>query len=148
MKNLILSLISLALACSAYAQLNTFSDGDTISAEKMNQNFQHLEQQFRGTRATTVNCAAGGKIGDAISNGYTNITVSGTCTENLLFFEEWGDNTFALAPRYLKLTGADSTAKIVDASGRPGPEVTNWIDAVDAARSYHELANDEGFETL
>ena len=117
MKNLILSLVSLALACSAYAQLNTFSDGDTISAEKMNQNFQHLEQQFRGTRATTVNCAAGGKIGDAISNGYTNITVSGTCTENLLFFEEWGDNTFALAPRYLKLTGADSTAKIVDASG-------------------------------
>ena len=29
----------------------------------------------------------GESIGDAISNGYTNITVSGTCTENLLFFE-------------------------------------------------------------
>ena len=42
MKKLFLSIISLALAVGAYAQLNTFSDGDTISAEKMNQNFQHL----------------------------------------------------------------------------------------------------------
>ena len=117
MKKLFLSLISLALAGSAYAIPNTFQEGDVISAEQMNENFQALEQQFQGSRATTVNCEANEKIGDAISNGYTNITVSGTCTENLLFFEEWGDNTFALAPRYLKLTGADSTAKIVDATG-------------------------------
>ena len=122
MKNLILSLISLALACSAYAQLNTFSDGDTISAEKMNQNFQHLEQQFRGTRTTTVNCAAGEKIGDAIDNGYTNITVSGTCAENLQFSmwrEESAENstpTGKLAPRFMRIAGADSSAKIVDTS--------------------------------
>jgi hypothetical protein len=107
---------------------NSFSEGDIVSAEEMNANFQHLEQQFQGTQqalAKTVNCAAGEKIGDAINNGYTNITVSGTCTENLLFFEEWGDNTFALAPRYLKLTGADSTAKIVDATG--GSENTIFV---------------------
>jgi len=115
------------LAGSAYAIPNTFSEGDIVSAEKMNENFQALEQQFQGSRATTVNCEANEKIGDAISNGYTNITVSGTCTENLLFFEEWGDNTFALAPRYLKLTGADSTAKIVDATG--GSEATIFVGA-------------------
>ena len=122
MKKLFLSIISLALAGGAYAQLNTFSDGDTISAEKMNQNFQHLEQQFRGTRTTTVNCAAGEKIGDAIDNGYTNITVSGTCAENLQFSmwrEDSAENstpTGKLAPRFLRIAGADSSAKIVDTS--------------------------------
>ena len=122
MKNLILSLISLTLASGANAQLNTFSDGDTISAEKMNQNFQHLEQQFRGTRTTTVNCAAGEKIGDAIDNGYTNIIVSGTCAENLQFSmwrEDSSENkapTGKLAPRFLKIAGADSIAKIIDTS--------------------------------
>ncbi len=122
MKKLFLSIISLALAGGAYAQLNTFSDGDTISAEKMNQNFQHLEQQFRGTRTTTVNCAAGEKIGDAIDNGYINITVSGTCAENLQFSmwrEDSAENktpTGKLAPRFLKIAGADSDAKIIDTS--------------------------------
>ena len=38
----------MALACSAYAQLNTFIEGDMISAEQMNENFEYLEQQFRG----------------------------------------------------------------------------------------------------
>ena len=130
MKKLFLSALAIALAGSAYAVPNSFSDGDIVSAEEMNANFQHLEQQFQGTQqalAKTVNCAAGEKIGKAIDDGYTNITVSGTCTENLLFFEEWGDNTFALAPRYLKLSGADSTAKLVDASG--GSENTIFVGA-------------------
>ena len=130
MKKLFLSALAVALAGSAYAVPNSFSDGDIVSAEEMNANFQHLEQQFQGTQqalAKKVNCAAGEKIGKAIDDGYTNITVSGTCTENLLFFEEWGDNTFALAPRYLKLTGADSTAKLVDASG--GSENTIFVGA-------------------
>ena len=127
MKKLFLSAIAVVLANSAYAIPNTFSEGDIVSAEKMNENFQALEQQFQGSRATTVNCAANEKIGKAIDDGYTNITVSGTCTENLLFFEEWGDSTFDLAPRYLKLTGADSTAKIVDASG--GSENTIFVGA-------------------
>ena len=76
MKKLFLSAISFALAASAYAIPNTFSEGDVISAEQMNENFEYLEQQFRGTRSTLVNCEDGEKIGDAISNGYTNITVS------------------------------------------------------------------------
>ena len=128
MKKIFISAITIALAGSAYAIPNTFSEGDVLSAEKMNENFQHLEQQFQGTQqalAKTVNCAAGEKIGDAISNGYTNITVSGTCNENLNFVD-WNDSP-QLAPRYLKLTGADSTAKIVGATG--GSENTIFVGA-------------------
>jgi hypothetical protein len=122
MKKLFLSAIAVVLAGSAYAVPNSFSDGDIVSAEKMNENFQALEQQFQGSRATTVNCAAGEKIGEAIDDGYTNITVSGTCTENLQFSmwrEDSAENetpTGKLAPRFLKLTGADANAKIVDGS--------------------------------
>ena len=122
MKQVILILISLTLATVSYGQLNVFSEGDVVSAEEMNENFQQLEQQFRGTRTTTVNCAAGEKIGDAIDNGYTNITVSGTCAENLQFSmwrEDSAENstpTGKLAPRFLRIAGADSSAKIVDTS--------------------------------
>ncbi len=122
MKQVILILISLTLATVSYGQLNVFSEGDVVSAEEMNENFQQLEQQFRGTRTTTVNCAAGEKIGDAIDNGYTNITVSGTCAENLQFSmwrEDSAENstpTGQLAPRFLRIAGADSSAKIVDTS--------------------------------
>ena len=123
MKNLILSLVSLALGCSAYAQLNTFNDGDTISAEKMNQNFQALVNSNH-IRATAVNCGAGETINAAIANGFNDITISGTCSENLLF-SVWREDssesedatpTDKLAPRYLRLSGADTNAKIMDAS--------------------------------
>ena len=121
MKKLFLSIISLALAGGAYAQLNTFSDGDTISAEKMNQNFQALVNSNH-IRATAVNCGAGETINAAIANGFNDITISGTCSENLLF-SVWHDSTVddrspsgKLAPRYLRLSGADTNAKIMDAS--------------------------------
>ena len=122
MKKLFLSAISFALAASAYAIPNTFSEGDVISAEQMNENFQHLEQQLQGAIEKAVNCAAGEKIADAIANGFTNITVSGTCTENLQFSmwredsAENGTPTGKLAPRFLKIAGADSSATIVDTS--------------------------------
>ena len=122
MKKLFLSAIAVVLAGSAYAQLNTFKEGDVISAEQMNENFQHLEQQLQGAIEKAVNCAAGEKIGEAIDDGYTNITVSGTCTENLQFSmwredsAENGTPTGKLAPRFLRIAGADASAKIVDAS--------------------------------
>ena len=122
MKKLFLSAISIALATSAYAIPNTFKEGDVISAEQMNENFEYLEQQFRGARSTDVKCGEGEKIGDAISNGYTNITVSGSCTENLQFSmwrEDSAENsspTGKLAPRFLRIAGADASAKIADAS--------------------------------
>jgi len=123
MKKLFLSAIAVVLASSAYAIPNSFSEGDIVSAEKMNENFQHLEQQFQGALAKTVNCAAGETINEAIENGYNDITVSGTCNENLLY-TVWRDvgvdnqPSEKLAPGYLKITGADSTAKIVDATSK------------------------------
>ena len=85
MKYLLLALSFLLLSFVSYAQLHTFRDGDVISAEKMNENFLYLEQQFRGARSITVDCDAGETINGAVQNGYTNITVSGTCSENLVF---------------------------------------------------------------
>jgi len=125
MKKLFLSLISLALAGSAYAQLNTFSEGDVISAEQMNENFEYLEQQFRGARATIVDCGTSGTgsgINEAIAQGFNDITVSGTCNENLVF-SIWNNDASSssatdsrLTNRFLKITGTTSDTKIVDTS--------------------------------
>ena len=128
MRKLFLTLISLAIAGSAYAQLNTFSEGDVISAEQMNENFEYLEQQFRGSRATTVDCGTSGTgsgINEAIAQGFNDITVSGTCNENLLY-TVWRDDkqdgeyqpSNKLAPRYLRISGTSADSKIVDASSK------------------------------
>ena len=121
MKKLFLSALALALAGSAYAVPNNFSDGDIVSAEKMNQNFQALVNSNH-IRATAVNCGAGETINAAIANGFNDITISGTCSENLLFSVWRGSSvddrtpSGKLAPRYLRLSGADTNAKIMDAS--------------------------------
>ena len=114
-------LIGLLVATISHAQLNTFSEGDVISAEQMNENFQALINS-NVIRATTVNCDDGETINGAIEIGYNDITVSGTCSENLLF-SVWRDSSVddrtpsgKLAPRYLRLSGADTNAKIMDAS--------------------------------
>ena len=101
-----------------FAQLNSFQEGDVLSAEKMNENFEYLEQQFRGARATTVNCAAGETINEAIENGFSDITVSGTCAENLVFGITNPNFGYSgqLIPRFLRLSGTDSSAKITDTS--------------------------------
>ncbi len=91
----------------------------------MNKNFQYLEEQFRGARKTNVNCGTSGNgsgINEAIENGYTDITITGICKENIratVWRESTADNnqpSGKLAPRYLKITGANSSAKIVDAT--------------------------------
>ncbi len=107
------------------AQLTEFRAGDKLSASEMNKNFQYLEGQFRGARKTTVNCGTSGNgsgINEAIENGYTDITITGICKENIratVWRESTADNnqpSGKLAPRYLKITGANSSAKIVDAT--------------------------------
>ena len=75
MKILLLTLSFLLLSFVVNAQLNTFQKGDSISAQKMNENFEYLEQQFRGARATNVNCAAGETINWAIENGSDYLSI-------------------------------------------------------------------------
>jgi len=123
MKKALFSILSFLLAGSVYAQLNTFSEGDVISAEQMNQNFEYLEQQFRSAQSITVDCAAGETINEAIENGFTDITVSGACNENLKFII-WSNDANSsssyfkrdLANNFIRITGATSETKIVDAS--------------------------------
>jgi len=81
MKKLFLSLIFLTLAGSVYAQLNTFSDGDIVSAEKMNENFDFV---LKNVRSTTVDCDAGETINAALTEGYNDITIFGTCNEEIV----------------------------------------------------------------
>ena len=122
MKKLFLSAISIALAASVYAIPHTFKEGDVLSAEKMNENFESLINS-NVLRSTSVNCDEGQTINGAIKSGYNDITVSGTCNENLLYTvwrDSKGENEYQpsnkLSPRYLKLSGATADARIVDAS--------------------------------
>ena len=95
-----------------------------VSVEQMNENFQALVNSNL-LRSTSFNCNDGETINGAIESGYNDITVLGTCNENLNFVD-WEDSP-QLAPRYLKLIGSDSTAKIVDASG--GTDSTIFVGA-------------------
>jgi len=70
-----------------------------------------------------VDCAAGETINEAIENGFTDITVSGACNENLKFII-WSNDANSsssyfkrdLANNFIRITGATSETKIVDAS--------------------------------
>jgi len=104
-----------------------------ISAEQMNKNFEYLEQQFRGARATTVDCGTSGSgsgINQAIAQGFNDITISGTCRENINF-GLWTNDDFPpndqQAPGYLRLKGTGSNPKILDASD--STEATVLVDS-------------------
>ena len=81
-----MSAITIALAASAYAIPHNFNEGDVVSAEQMNENFQALVN-INLLRSTTVNCNDGETINGAIENGYNDITVLGICNENLNFVD-------------------------------------------------------------
>ena len=121
MKNLILSLISLTLATVSYGQLNVFNEGDVVSAEEMNENFEFLVNGTQ-TRATTVDCGnngSGSGINEAILEGFNDITIKGVCKENLNFGTATKDEPASSgnpAPKYLRLVGFDGNAVITDAS--------------------------------
>ena len=122
MKSLLLALSFLLLSFVVYAQLNTFKEGDVISAEQMNENFESLINS-NVLRPKSVNCDEGETINGAIEKGFNDITVSGTCNENLRYSVWVGDSSAddpssdKLAPRFLKIVGTNpSTDKIVDAS--------------------------------
>ena len=94
MKKLFLSLIFLTLAGSVYAQLNTFSDGDIVSAEKMNENFDFV---IKDIRATKVYCNGGETIKSALESGFNYLTIYGICTDQIVAINpvdpvEFGEN--------------------------------------------------------
>jgi len=106
MKKTILTLISLLLPVIGSAQQmpNTFSDGDLIYAEQINENFEYLLKRA-AIRKTTVDCSAGETINAALVK-YNHIVISGTCTENILI--EYPANPQAV----LILEGASGDAAI------------------------------------
>ena len=122
MKALNLTLLLLFISLQCYGQLHTFEADDPVSAKEMNENFQHLEKQFRGTKSIDIDCDNGGSISASIANGFNDITVLGTCSENLRY-TVWRDDSVdayvpsgKFAPRFLKITGKNQSAKIKDAS--------------------------------
>ncbi len=121
MKNLIISLISLTIASVSYGQLNVFNEGDVVSAEEMNENFEFLINGTQ-TRVTTVDCGINGSgsgINQAILEGFNDITIKGVCQENLNFGTATKDEPASSgnpAPKYLRLVGFDGNAVITDAS--------------------------------
>ena len=129
MKKAFLSILTIFVVGSAYAQLNTFKEGDVISAEQMNQNFESLINSNL-LRSTAVNCDQGETINGAIEQGFNDITVSGTCNENL-DFTVWRDSAVdgrtpneKLAPRHLKLSSGSTPGVIVDASSNTRSTIT------------------------
>ena len=81
MKTLFLSLLLSLLASLAFAQLNTFKEGDVISAEQMNQNFEAILKKSMVVRSTTVDCDAGKTINAALTEGTTTSRFLGPVTK-------------------------------------------------------------------
>ena len=119
-----------------------FREGDPISAEKMNQNFESLRDQITGSKeiATTVDCGSGGSgINEAIAQGFNVIEITGTCRENVSFVV-WriadDQPAYKNAPDYLRLVGIDEGSKILDNSGNLS-SIT-----VDGGNSYSRKLDD------
>ena len=124
MRLISLFLISMIFPIQAYSQNlpHKFKDGDVIYADQINDNFEYHEKRFPGLRKTNVDCGTDGNgsgLKKAILEGFTSITISGICKENLLFgiwnnnFDRTNNQQF---PRLVRLIGADSNSKIKDNS--------------------------------
>ena len=124
MRLISLFLISMIFPIQAYSQNlpHKFKDGDVIYADQINDNFEYLEKRFSGLRKTNVDCGTDGNgsgIKKAILEGFTSITISGICKEDLLFgiwnnnFDRTNNQQF---PRLVRLIGSDSNSTIKDNS--------------------------------
>ena len=67
----------------AVAQMTTFSQGDILSAGVMNQNFNHLQNQF-GLNKTEVDCSSD-NLTEKINQGYNHLSISGECSVDNIF---------------------------------------------------------------
>ena len=64
----------------AVAQMTTFSQGDILSAGAMNQNFKHLQDQFK-KKKKEIDCSTDNLTG-TINDGYNHIVINGNCSIN------------------------------------------------------------------
>ena len=79
MNKIFSSIISLIFFGSiASAQLTEFSQGDILSAGAMNQNFNHLQNQFAFNK-TEVNCSSD-NLTQKINQGFNHLVISGNCS--------------------------------------------------------------------
>ena len=62
----------------AVAQMTTFSQGDILSAGAMNQNFNHLQNQF-ALNKIEVDCSSD-NLTQKINQGYNHIVLNGNCS--------------------------------------------------------------------
>ena len=67
----------------ASAQLTEFSQGDILSAGAMNQNFNHLQNQF-ALNKTEVDCSSD-NLTEKINQGYNHLSISGECSVDNIF---------------------------------------------------------------
>ena len=71
----------LPIASSAQSMPHTFTDGDIIYADQINENFEYL---LGTSKSVSIDCSSNGVgINEAITKGYNHFKISGTCQENI-----------------------------------------------------------------
>ena len=83
MRFVILIMLLSLLPISLKAQLmpHSFTDGDIIYADQVNENFEYLLKRT-AIHQTSIDCDAGETINSALEK-YNHIIISGTCNENI-----------------------------------------------------------------
>ena len=78
---LIMLLSLLPISLKAQSMPHSFTDGDIIYADQINENFEYLLKRV-AIHQTNVDCDAGETINSALVK-YNHIIISGTCNENI-----------------------------------------------------------------
>ena len=78
---LIMLLSLLPISLKAQSMPHSFTDGDIIYADQINENFEYLLKRT-AIHQTNVDCDAGETINSALEK-YNHIIISGTCNENI-----------------------------------------------------------------
>ena len=113
---LIMLLSLLPISLKAQSMPHSFTDGDIIYADQINENFEYLLKRT-AIHQTNVDCDAGETINSALEK-YNHIIISGTCNENifvenhqnLLILE--GSNEDASLNKIIAATSDNATIKI------------------------------------
>ena len=113
---LIMLLSLLPISLKAQSMPHSFTDGDIIYADQINENFEYLLKRT-AIHQTNVDCDAGETINSALEK-YNHIIISGTCNENifvenhqnLLILE--GSNENASLNKIIAATSDNATIKI------------------------------------